>query len=1106
LLIPDNHSGEKVVECLASWSRSGLVEPFVWCRAESEVSPAGDTLVSRVDAGATREMLLGAALQGGGHSEHELIAFYPATPGEGFDPGLADAAIAYVDLLARTIAHDPTRPARCTMVVAPSQIGQPIPRGLLRQGFVANVYVAPEDRAEPRDPNRLLGNEEVFPMHAAHAIATVGDLWNESPSERPPVVEVLVKRQPHNQLAVQVIRCFSRGIDFGYLPDHVSAGIFYGEGGWPNPDQHRLDRIDDPERIVPHVVNDYVTTFRREIGLSEFEPRRLEDPEPLGLLEAFLLLVRLIVMRIRRKPFEVVRQRLDSIHDAAADWVERQAGPDSGIQVKHRGGRQGQGEEELELKEVLDRPLIVPDGPVAEAWTALRYLVLGLVDGSELPDGIDLARLVNGRGQRALITDPGALAPHPDSDPPPGIENEGPICDPLRLDPSLAPRDSPEEEPNEALGEWIQERRAALLWRVGVWIGTALQTARSESGEDASLDPGEDDEPAEQGEAPGVGEQKRTLRKRLRRTLFLSSLLALVGVVVAVGQLSLIGITVSVVAIVAGWFLALASAARRWLIGDDAISRSENERELAVLNAAMRRSLRRGDAIRLERRYREYLDWAEVIARLVHSPWVGDPLDRVTLVPPIDHGTLPAAFSVGVAEITELGLERLSAAAGSGVFGKGWLAGVYETTERLEMTEMGIRRGLSAEDAEVDRDDPTTDVGEDREGPRRRMLEAIRRGKHRSLTGSEFGDGVLEYLSDLGPERVCERVAVLPTADGATLGEEIDALPPPLAGFQPPEALSRLVAELSPAVVGIECEARNRDFGGTGVVVEVGLVATAREVVEGAISIVVVGSGGERLETELRRIDPETGLALLAVAGGEEIPAAPFLDPPAVAPGDAVISIGRPLSSQREPAVFWGLATASQRRRNAPGAPAVPVFPVAYHRAEGAVGAPVFSLEGELLGIHCSAPPEQFGDVRAQRMSSVVPVSEVRKLMRAGDESEVADRLVEVRAFTQEAVAPSAFIEELTHVDPPPALLTHHWKDAQRKNETKETIPSRQEAASGSDAFSSLAGDLAFRVPLRVIVHRVDLVPPTSVRDLASFVEIDMEEEEPDEKVGTETM
>ena len=264
LLLPDNGSATKVVDCLLGWSRSGLLGPLRLVRDRPGQVLTEEARVSRVEAGEARELLLGAALQDSDGSKDELIACYPAVAAEGFDAGFADAAAAYVDLLARTIAHDATRPARCTMLAAPSQIGQAVPPGLLRQSFASNVYVAPEDRAEPRDPNRLLGNEEVFPMHAAHAIATVGDLWNEPESERPSVIDVLAERQPHNQLAIQIVRCFSRGIDFGYLPDHVSAGIFHGDGGWPNPDPERLDRIDDPQRIVAPVVNDYMTAFRQD--------------------------------------------------------------------------------------------------------------------------------------------------------------------------------------------------------------------------------------------------------------------------------------------------------------------------------------------------------------------------------------------------------------------------------------------------------------------------------------------------------------------------------------------------------------------------------------------------------------------------------------------------------------------------------------------------------------------------------------------------------------------------------------------------------------------------------------------------------------------------
>ena len=269
------------------------------------------------------------------------MAFHPATPGEGLEASFAGTANALVHLLSQILAHDSSRPARCTMVVAPAQIGQAVPAGIFSQGFASNVYVAPEDRAEPRDPNRLLGNEDVFPLHAAHAIATIAALWSEPAAQRTSVIDALAKRQPHNQLATQVVRCFSRGIDFGYLPDHVAAGIFSGEGGWPNPDPTHFDRVEDAAVVMPHIVSDFMRRFGPELGLSEFRPQVLSDPEPLGLFKAFRLLIELLIQRLRRRPFEIVRRRIDSIHDAAADWVERQAGPDGGIRVKRRGTARG---------------------------------------------------------------------------------------------------------------------------------------------------------------------------------------------------------------------------------------------------------------------------------------------------------------------------------------------------------------------------------------------------------------------------------------------------------------------------------------------------------------------------------------------------------------------------------------------------------------------------------------------------------------------------------------------------------------------------------------------------------------------------------------------
>jgi hypothetical protein len=1118
LLAPNNESSEKVFECLLGWSRSGLLEPFAWRGTDPGQALGSSAQVLRVEAGESRELLLGAALQGFDESNDELIGFYAATPHEGFDSEFAEAAAACVDLLSRTIAHDSTRPARCTMVVAPSQIAQPVPRGLLSQSFASNVYIAPEDRAEPKDPNRLLGNEAVFPMHAAHAIATVADLWNEPDAGRPSVVDVLARRQPHNQLAIQVVRCFSRGIDFGYLPDHVSAGIFHGGGGWPNPDSERFDRIDDAETVVPFLANDYLDAFSQELGLSKFNPHQLQDPEPLGLLEAFRLLVRLIVMRIRRKPFEVVRQRLDAIHNRAADWVENQAGPDSGIRVKRRGRSEGSVGERIELDAVLEKPLVVPDGPVAEAWTALRRLVLGLVDGSELPDGIDRTRLVNGRRQRALVTQPAVLAPDPDSDPPP-VDSEGPICDPMRLDPALAGEESsgeelPEEEAepavSDALREWSQPHRSALLWRVGVGLGEALLTARREAQVAPPPDLKEDGDAADGGEeeaaSPTSGKERKGLGRRLRRAVLTSTAVAALAIAVAASQLALIGVAAALVAVGILWFLALAGAARRWFLGNEAIGRREDEQELARLNAALKRSLRMGDEIRLARRYREYLDWAEMLARFVHKPWVGDALGRVALSPPLDHATLPAAFSVGVTDISEHELERLSAAAGSGVFNPGWLSGLYETTERLEMTEIGVRRGLPVEQAEVDRDDPATDVGKDREGPRKRLLDAVRRGKHRSLTGSELEKEVLRHLGDMKPDNVCERVVVLPTADGATAGEEIDALPPSLAGFQPPASLAPLVEELSPAVVKVECEPEYRALGGSGVIIgDEGLVATAAGAVDGADSISVSTADGRRLDAQLVRVDRDSDLALLSLEAGGELAGVPVPDSAVVVQGDPVVGIGAASTGKGPARVTWGLVVASERsvkRRGGQGA-STRVVQVVYRSGESVAGAPMFGLDGRLLGIHLSPSREDAGDSRNQRVSSVIPLEPLRRLMQ-GEPVEPGERSGASGAGARSrdpVTKPSTFVEGLTDLDAAPALLRHHWKDAETKNETRETIPSAEEAVVGSDKFSSLAAKLAFQNPLRILVHRVDLVAPSGVAELSSFPGAEQEDLGPDEEM-----
>ena len=421
------------------------------------------------------------------------------------------------------------------------------------------------------------------------------------------------------------------------------------------------------------------------------------------------------------------------------------------------------------------------------------------------------------------------------------------------------------------------------------------------------------------------------------------------------------------------------------------------------------------------------------------------------------------------------------------------------------MRELGLRRGFSAEDAELRRPDPAADTGQDREGPRARLLASVRHGRYRSLVGSDLGTQILRHIRGIGLDDIADRVAVLPTADGATSGEMRDPLPPPLIGLQPPASLVGLVEGLAPGVVRIDCEGVYGDAGGTGVLLDDGLVATAPEVVDGATAIAVLTAAGERYEAELRGADPQAGVALLALPalldGGVRL-----AEPDGVMPGDPVVAVARPRVGSERPAVAWGLVT--DCRVGAAGAGIDGQNGAAGIRAtlyggEPSAGTPLVGLGGELLGLQCSSAVDERDEGLGQRLVSAASAAAVRKLIEGDVQCVDASRHEVGSRSAPVEVKASAFVEDLTHVENPPALLTHHWKDADTENETERTIPAAEDAAAGDDRFGkNLAATLAFQAPLRVLVHRIDLAAPVNVTELASFSADDIDDSDSEEKVG----
>src|SRR5207237_161137 len=86
-----------------------------------------------------------------------------------------------------------------------------------------------------------------------------------------------------------------------------------------------------------------------------------------------------------------------------------------------------------ELRDDLERPLVVPSGAVAETWRDLLMFAFGLLDGSALPEGVD-AEALDLDDRRLVVTNPGMIAPDPAHVPPVALDGAQPrACDPLHL-------------------------------------------------------------------------------------------------------------------------------------------------------------------------------------------------------------------------------------------------------------------------------------------------------------------------------------------------------------------------------------------------------------------------------------------------------------------------------------------------------------------------------------------------------------------------------------------------------------------------------------------------------------------------------------------------
>jgi hypothetical protein len=1015
LLLPRTETAAAVAAQLARWSAAGLLRPF--CLSDTEEAASLST--RRVCGGAAESMPLSRALGDAPEEPEavEVIAFYPVAAGEEADAGFADAVKRFLERSARRVFDAQSdRVVTCVSAVAPEGQGQQLPPALYRSGW-ANLLVAPEDRASPGKVNRLEEGGDRFLRHAAHAAATIGALW-VTPEANLPDLPARLRGEPAGtlQVPVRVVRCYSRIVELGYIVDHIAAATFECRGGWPRPGK-AFERAQGPERLLVAVANAYMARHNDTLVRRPFTPIRDVPPPPPDLITALLKLGHQIVTYVRRLPSRLLEEAIAAVHERAADYIEVISRSTGRITVRRWREAAEEGEGLASLDEALAKePLVIEDGAVEGIWTDLRKTTLGLVDGSPLPDGIRAQVLAPGDRTKVVLDpallahDPAAVAVAEELGEEAEAEEAGTRADPEEEDEAPAPF-------LELIRGRVSAAREEALARVAALERPAPE--RSEEGEE---------EPA--GKRPRRG--GRWLRGVARRILWLL-FAAMVAIAVATTLLPVLAAAAATVAVFAALFLALGFVARDALRRPPIPDDDQAAAELRELNRILELAQARGDAERLGRRLGELDTWIEILAELVHHPWVREPFEGLEIAATADEESLPAACRVAVADPDRRLLEELGRDAREKAFRRGWLSSIYRAVHALVVADQPGRDGEAALlDAAAD-----TDPGDD-ETLRGALLDAVRRGRGRSRLDNPIVADLLASV-DAAPLGTLAP-AVLPASP------DVRPLGPTATWIAPPPGAAAVAASRGAQVVAL-------GGGSSGVLVAPDLaLAAGAAVTEWLRAVARPGEPPVGIaETQL----PEgTGLALLRLAGsaGEPVEIA-AARPPAGAGVVALEATAEGIEHR------WGYVIAAE-------------LEVIYDDGPPGLGAPVFDLDGRL----CALQGER------ERLLPVPPLAELQAMPPAEP--------LPAGAQNGHAAAPlrsaPEFLAAIAAPDRAGELLRGYWASRTQARAVEFPLPEEVAPMEEKGAVGRLSDGAALLRPLRVMAHRVEVTHAVEPADLAA--------------------
>lgn len=499
---------------------------------------------------------------------------------------------------------------------------------------------------------------------AFNIAATITGLW--SWVDTPPLDQGVL-REHVEQPPLRLIRATTRIVPLGNIVDVIAFAAMDPRNSWPTPEN--CEKQPHSESFVSAVLDALVNSKDAELALRKPSVAPVPSKERLGIIDSIILYLGHLVANLLGQPAKAWERAKEKAISWAESYVQRKTFQDESRLAVRFGGRLRDddfvGDGNFRSSAIAETSgMEVPAvQPTPNRWRGITRVVLGAVDGGPIDSVSDIDRgylAPKFRGSIAVAESRSVVCPDPMA--PLGKEflatlsvngepnsfsvrafdvirfreihqeltkdvknlrpevNEGE--DDLHETENLKFEDGERTQIKNQLEAWYKLRKDTLLWSIGKYVDTQIQTATDRLKESLAV---------VESIPKRIAEADAAQKKKVRRGKWLARILLLLLVcavalpfappVAAAGILAGGALATALfflpylilLGIIGGW-LANAKAQVR---EEFKLAQIESEEERALLE---RRHFWR-EIHRLEYCYAHFLDWAEILSTVIWRPF-----------------------------------------------------------------------------------------------------------------------------------------------------------------------------------------------------------------------------------------------------------------------------------------------------------------------------------------------------------------------------------------------------------------------------------------------------------------------------------------------------